>query len=155
MFHRKNKYSLYHVAVIIIINPRLEYWPSWRSNPRPSVLKSCTLPTELHGLSSVIGKKFFWRKDSNSQEIFLLSLDFNWLFQGVSIVLGSGQNVTSRPVLNVPAYKPWYQGEKTVIKEKLLQNHVKSPMEKVCYDSFIWSKKSLHLSLNLYQAAKF
>ena len=36
-------------VAMTIINPRKEYWPCRRSNQRPPVLKSCTLPTELWG----------------------------------------------------------------------------------------------------------
>ena len=34
-------------VTMTFINPRKEYWPSWRSNQKPPVLKSITLPTEL------------------------------------------------------------------------------------------------------------
>ena len=34
-------------VTMTIINPQREYWPSWRLNQRPPVLKSATLLTEL------------------------------------------------------------------------------------------------------------
>ena len=34
-------------AAMTIINTWKEYWPSWVSNQRNPILKSCTLPTEL------------------------------------------------------------------------------------------------------------
>ena len=34
-----------------IIIPRKEYWPSWGSNHRPPVFKSCAVPTEPWGLA--------------------------------------------------------------------------------------------------------
>ena len=40
-------------VAITIINPQIEYWPSRRSNQRPPVLKSTTLPTELWGLAAL------------------------------------------------------------------------------------------------------
>ena len=46
----------------IKLDPRIgrgvpnEKWPSRISNERPSVLKSFTLPTELHGLDSKVNK---------------------------------------------------------------------------------------------------
>ena len=38
-------------VAMTIINPPKEYWPSWESNERPSVLKSATLATELWDLA--------------------------------------------------------------------------------------------------------
>ena len=36
-------------VAMTITNPRKEYWPSWGSNQRPSILKSCTLPNDRLG----------------------------------------------------------------------------------------------------------
>ena len=41
-----------NAVAMTIINPRKEYWPSRESNHRPPVLKSFTLPTELHGIGA-------------------------------------------------------------------------------------------------------
>ena len=38
-------------VAMTIINPRKEYWLSWGSNERPSVVKSAMLPAELWGLT--------------------------------------------------------------------------------------------------------
>ena len=45
-------------VAMTIINPRKEYWPSRRSNQRPPVHKSTTLPTEL------------WSSAGNKQSCF-------------------------------------------------------------------------------------
>ena len=40
-------------VAMTIINPQKEYWPSHRSNQRPPVLQSATLPTELWVLAGI------------------------------------------------------------------------------------------------------
>ena len=36
-------------VAMTFISPWRKYWPRWGSNQRPTVLKSCTLPTEQWG----------------------------------------------------------------------------------------------------------
>ena len=43
-------------VAMTIINPRKEYWPSRRSNQRPPVLKTATLPTELWDSASQLNE---------------------------------------------------------------------------------------------------
>ena len=65
-----------HVAKTII-NLRKEYWPSWRSNKRPPVLKFAVLPTELLGSAHITDNcliKFLSDKKSLLKALALFKL---------------------------------------------------------------------------------
>ena len=49
LIHQDNGDRWMNPVAMTIINPRKEYWSSWRSNQRPPVLKSAMLLTELWG----------------------------------------------------------------------------------------------------------
>ena len=60
-------------VALSIICLQKEYWPSWKTNQRPSVLKFCTLPTELWGSATInldVSNRFFffiWPRVSRRQ----------------------------------------------------------------------------------------
>ena len=44
-----------NTVAVTIINPRKQYWLSWRSNQRPPVLKSATCKTMGYSLKALLG----------------------------------------------------------------------------------------------------